>query len=378
MKATDFLAKRVPAAARVFLVSGAEEWLRGAVVDHVRQAFSDHELVRVDLDAAEEGAFALLLDDLRTKGLFGGDRLFLVEHADKGLSGKEKGLARFVEAGEAVHPVIFVGESLLAKKPPKAPPKTGLPAAVLAAKGVLVWCQPPFDRPFGNQPVERSPLSQWVVARARHHGLRMDVRSAYALHRAVGTALRVLDQSLAKLALECGEGAQIREETVEERLGQSRQTPLFEVADALAERRLPVVLERLPQLFSLGTTDAQGRTVHDATALSAMLLRTLTNKLVRIFEAAEALERGQRFEAWCEDTRVPAWGRDRLREQVELWRDAARRRSALSGVLECERALKSSGSRPRASLELLALECFQPVPAPSRRGPRSHGRAAGR
>ena len=351
MKVLDFLQAPLPEAARIFVISGADSYLRRQAVEHVLASLNPDVEVQtlygqstVDRDGVELGE---LLDDLRMQSLFGDERLLHVKRADQLLSDNKQALKRFIEAGEAVHRLILEGEAL-APKTMRAKPKTGLLGAVVGTGGLVVLCAPLYDTSFsGRGPVWKSPLSSWVVQRARGLDKEMSLENAWVLHRLVGAELEALDQELVKLSLFVGDRSQITAEDIEHLVAGGRMAPVYALAEACGCRDLPASAEQSELLFTRGTTDGSGRSIRDPAALANMLLRAVGNRLQKIFLVRELLERGETFESAADQMRETPWGRERLRAQVEAFKSPRHQRRILGALLELERGLKSGGGPPR-------------------------------
>jgi len=363
MKVLDFLKAPLPDAARVFVVSGSESFLREQAVRKIKDALGEDVEVSLLHGAStrdKEGvSVADLFDELRMQSLFGGgERLIHVRAADQLVAENKDAFKRFIAEGEAVHRLILEGEAL-APKTMKSAPKTGWLGAVAKSGGVIVTCPPLFDRPFaGRGPVHESPLSRWVCAQARFHGKRLSMPDAYLLHRAVGSDLRKLDGEIQKLAIFVGERPEIRAEDIERITTTGRMAPIYAVAEAVASRKLGDALTLTERLFERGTRDASGRTVRDPATLAMMLLRSVGRRLEKVLRVRELLDGGVPFDTAAEEVRESPWGRDRLRAQAEAFRHGPDRARVLRELLRLERALKSGGGEPRVLLDAFLVRAL--------------------
>ena len=358
MKAQEFLKRAIDPKARIFVVSGAEAFLRDLVIEHIARAFGDHEhLVRDGGDPSSGPPLGELLDELRMADLFGGRHLVHVRRADALVKAHQKALERFVRAGEAVHPLILEGDAVLAKKPPASPPKKGLWAAVKGEGGALVWCLPLYDTPFGGGPPEKSPLSYWLVERARFHGKTLSMKNAYQLHRLAGTSLRTLDGELRKLAMFVGPKKRIDADDIERAISGGRQAPLFELAEQVAHRDLSAALERSQLVFERGIRDAStGRQLRDGSVLAVMIVRTLGTTLRRLFRIREEMDNGASFQTAARAQQVPPFLMDRVRGQLRGFDGRTDGAFLLGKLRELERELKSGGGEPRVLVESFLVE----------------------
>jgi len=359
MKALDFLQSQVSPEAPIFVVSGADSFLRSQAVQKILATLEKDVEVQVCSGAStsdREGVdLGDLLDDLRMQSLFGGERMIHVKRADQLVSEHKKVLKRFIETGEAVHRLILEGESI-APKTMKATPKTGLLGAVVSAGGTIVLCAPLYDTSFGGRkPVWQSPLSSWVSQQAREYGKRLTLEDAYHLHRLVGTGLRALDQELRKLTLFLGDRPAITTDDIETCVAGGRRSPIFVVSEACGNRDLEGAASESVVVFARGTVDGSGRHVRDPAALAMMLLRTVGSRFHKIFRVCEILDRGDTFEAAADEVRETPWGRDRLRTQANAFRKPDHRLRALGALRDLERGLKSGGGPPRVLFDRVLL-----------------------
>lgn len=108
------------------------------------------------------------------------------------------------------------------------------------------------DKPdFGFNATE-DDLIDWVIARCRERGVRMDDAAAAVLTTRVGANTGQLDTELAKLVTSAGEGSVITEELVRELVPLTRSGGIFDLSDAINKRNLPLCLDTLQQLRRQG------------------------------------------------------------------------------------------------------------------------------
>jgi DNA polymerase III delta subunit len=360
LKALEFLGRPVAAGARLFVVAGEETWLRSQVVRRIREHLGEDVELQVVLGAGADGVAASsltdLLDEVRTASLFGAERLIHLKDADAFVKEHEAPLSRFLQSGELAQVLLVEGEKLLPKKTAKQAPSRGFAGAAARAGGVLVRCDPLYDAPFGGRgPAWDSPLTHWLVGRARERGKELPAEVAYALHRMAGTALGTLDSELDKLALYVGERRRITGEDVERVVGAGRLAPVFELADHVALRDLGAALEQSGLLFGRGVPDARGRPNRDPVAIANILQRTVASKLHRIGRLTELIGSGQAFDDAASALKLPPWGRERVRAQADALRHPEDRRRLRGALLDLERALKGGGGAPRVLFDVFLV-----------------------
>jgi len=356
MKSHEALARGIAKEARVVAITGEEDFLREQIAEMVKRDLPED--VEVTLIEGGDGLeLRDLLDDLRTRGLFGGDRLIHVRGADAFLKEHAAALTRFLEEGEAVQRLIVEGKALMGKGR-KTVPKTGILAAIERIGGVVVACDTLFDSPFkGRGPAWQSPLSKWVVERSSFYGKRLSMEDAYALHRMVGNKLRELDAELKKLATFVKDAPRITADDIERCVGEGRLAPVFDLAESIGSRQVASAVEHSQMLFERGLVHFSGRHIRDLNGIAIMIVSATTNVLRKIARVQEMMADGDSFEDAASAVRQSPFFRDRLRAQVDAWRDRDALRKALLGLREVERGLKSGAGGPRILFDRFLVTC---------------------
>jgi len=95
----------------------------------------------------------------------------------------------------------------------------------MGARGMAVEFRVPFD----NQ------VAAWIGRHARQRGIRIEPAAVDLLRLYVGANLRELAGEIEKLVTYAGEGEPITARQVEEQVGLSRGTSIFELTDAIGE-----------------------------------------------------------------------------------------------------------------------------------------------
>ena len=350
IKAVDFIKQEADGGMRLAVLTGEEDYLREQSAKRLLDALPDDVEVQV-FDGAEV-RLSELLDELRMAGLFGGERLVRLGNADGFVKEHEKALVRFFEEGEAVQRLVIEGRALMGKGR-KTLPKRGFVAAAAKLGAVIVQCDTLFDAPFqGRGPAWQSPLSRWVVDRAAARGKRLTLEDAYLLHRMVGNKLRELDGEVKKLATFVKDAPQISAGDIERCVGEGRLAPVFDLADAVAGRCGSDALEQSRLLFERGMTEtSSGRHVHDHQSIALRVLFWVGARMRKVARAKELMATGESFDDAAKAVGENVFFRDRLRAQVEAWRDDAALRRVFHTLVAVERELKSGGGAPRVLMD---------------------------
>lgn len=363
IKVLEFLRAPPPKECRLFAVTGEESWLREQATSRILESLPPDVEVQTVHAAASGGDAALdlrdLLDDLRTASLFGGERLVHVRNADAFVKEHQAALIRFLDGGGAVQRLVIETPELLARGA-KSVPKTGVLAALEKAGGLVIACDPLYDSPFGGKgPPHLSPLSRWVQDRAAGLAKRISIEDAYVLHRLVGTGLRELDGELRKLAVFVKDRKTITAEDIEACCGGGRLAPVFDLAEAVAGRRLAEVLEQSALLFERGLMDFSGRLVREPSAVALTCLSAVALRLRKVARVRELMDAGTDFEEAARKVKQPPLFLDRLRVQVAAWRGADDVRRIVATLVELERGLKTGGPA-RVLFDRFAVEGLAP------------------
>jgi DNA polymerase-3 subunit delta len=181
-------------------------------------------------------------------------------------------------------------------------------------------------------------LPKWVLARAREHGLELDLDAARALIAHVGERQQRLLRELEKLAIELGP-RRVGAEQVEELAAPSAERRAWSLADAL------VAADQAGAMRLYLSLRAQGERVPS-------LMYSMAQRVRQALEVAQALERGESAANIKRSLRMPARAADRLigdarRAGVEKLSNALERLADLE--------LASRGGGPGAASEDTAM-----------------------
>jgi DNA polymerase III delta subunit len=360
---------------RLAVVSGGDEYLRSKVVDRILEGFGP-EVVKDVVDGPptrEVGKFdfAGFLDTLRTPSLFGGESVLLLTNADALLSEHSAAFARFVERGEACHRLVVEGEALCAKGGKSSAKKDALAAAVDAASGIVVFCDPLYDTPYaGRGPAWQTELTRWLADEARARGKDLSLEDAYALQQLVGSNLRELVAELDKLVTFIGARKRIDTNDIEEAVGATRTSPAFRLAEAIASADLEASLRLSAELFERGAGEQSGgRRVTDEGAIAMMLIGATAQKLRRVGTVVDALGRGASSDQALATVKTHPAFRHQLEQQVDAWQDRSLEH-ATHALVELEKDLKSAGGPPRELVDRFLVTALG-AGAPRRRRKRA-------
>lgn len=350
--------------ARGYLVRGEERWFRDAAVQSLVAAAERRGLEILRHDGADPGVdLSGIQADLTAMPMFASARLVLVRGLSLLLKREEKG-------GET--PVLSAAKIFLQDR---AVPGTlvletetlradhALAKAVAAAGGTVLtlrrlWETPP---PWAPDPA-RTELVQWLLARARQKGVRLDPREAIYVSTATGNDLGALDLALDDLRRR-------GKESVAEAVGWTSAVSPFQLAEDLLRGDAAAALAGIEGLFRSGMRTKEGLRELKPEANLAVLLSSLRSKLRETLVHARAAECNER--PAVESTRGSRQAIEELSRRFPL-RSAgawARMGDDLAGI---ERRMRTSRTVDANDLARLALrwrreaDTIRPRPAPPR------------
>jgi len=255
---------RVPLSppAPVYLVHGAEDLLRADAVAAITAAVAMEGLEAFN-DDRFEGASCDVSDVLgaaRTLPVMAERRLVVVRGVDRLATEKLEALSAYLDDPSPTTCLVLEAAKVDMRRGPFNKVK---------AVGHVVACAPLNER----------GAADWLVSRARELGCPMTRDAAEFLAAYAGTSLGALAAELDKAAAYAGEGQRIDLDTVSETAAGGRVASVFELTDALGERRAGAALTALVTLLEGG---------EPALRVQAMIVRHFR----QLWRAREALEGG--------------------------------------------------------------------------------------
>jgi DNA polymerase-3 subunit delta len=181
-------------------------------------------------------------------------------------------------------------------------------------------------------------LPDWIQARARALGLKLESAAVRVLAELVGNDLWQLSNELAKLAAYAGGGV-VGDEAVRSMVSAAREQRGYLLADAVADRRGAHALKLLQELLAGGVPAAQ-------------LLATIQGRYRRLAVAREMLDQGASAGAIGERLGASGYALERLLEQAER-HSLPSIRCAYARLLEADADVKLGYYDYDLALELL-------------------------
>ena len=314
--------------APVVLIEGPEATLRDAALAELRErvladAPRDFNEDRFDLGAAGFDPLAIVAA-ARTLPVMARARLVLVrgageKRAEKFLDGA---LLEYLEAPLETTCLVLEAESV---------DKRQRWVKRVAKLGQMIDCAGP------NRPGD---VRRWIEARMAQRGLRASSGVPTALFELVGPNLDRLALEVEKLSLFVGERGELSADDVAELVGQLRPRAVYELCDAIGERRLANALRMVAELSDQGQAP-----LALIGALANHFRKLLRARELRPLEAAEVQRK----------LGVHPFAAQKLVEQVRRF-DLRRLKACLEAVRRTDLALKGGVPiGPRMALERLVL-----------------------
>lgn len=305
-----------------FLIRQGAAWVRQAVLQGIAEDFNlDRFDARDGLDIDR------MLQAARTLPMMAERRLVWVKHAELIFSKDAKSLAKVIKYVENPDPsscLMFEASARVKKN------------GALYKRVAKFGCAAEFTTPRERE------LPDWVRSRVSGRGRTMRADAVALLVEAIGRDLAALDGAVDRLALFVDAEAPIELEHVEAVVSHTRARTVWELVDAIADRRLPVALMHARRLLDQG---------EHALRLMGMVTRQFRQLLIgRSARAGGATPQEAAQQAGTPSFRAQAFARQlRNYDGAELLR-------ALERLAEADLALKGSKVPPAIVFESMLVD----------------------
>ena len=233
-----------PAEAAVVAIVGNEPYLQRTALEQLLAA-APADVQRLDAEGATADA-GDVFDEVRSVAMFGGARLVVVRDADEFITKHRASVETFLEDLESGS---LGGNRLVFRCNTLA--KNTRVYKLIDKIGRVVVCEPPKDR----------ELPAWIAERGKlAYGVAVSRDAAALLADLIGGDLGTLDNELAKLSLQVGDGGKVTPDLISGGVAFRREQEMWRLTDALTAGEPGRALEVWRQL--LATDDsAQFRAV---------------------------------------------------------------------------------------------------------------------
>ncbi len=326
----------------IYLVHGEERWLVDQAVRAILTAAAgdpDDPMAVTRLDLAEGGVGAReVIAACRAVGLFTARATVLVRGAQALAKGDTdaEALAAYATKPEAQATLILVADKL----------KGTTKLVKRVAKQGKVWT---------FAPLRSRDVPGWVLDEAARLGHRLDAPTARLVGELVGTDLGQLRLAVDKLSLYVGPGQPITTDAVEALLASTRAHSVFELVDAVGERKHAVALTHLRSMLEHREQPLR---------ILAMLIRHFRT----LWQVAAGRAAGRGLDDLTAELRLHPFQARKLWAQSQRFDERTLRR-AYELLFQADLGFKSSRLDPAVRMEQLVLALCGPV-APAARRPR--------
>jgi len=239
--------------------------------------------------------------------------------------------------------------SLLLKyvEKPSATTRLLLCSSELRAASAVIKKLTPYGFSLEAKPLYDNQIPPWIKNQLQKRGYTISDEAVAMLQANVGNSLRRLLSEIDKIELHLQGRKDIHIEDVETVVGLSKEFTVFELSDAVAEKKIKKSLRILNRLIDLGEPPIA-------------ILAMLTRHFVIIAKAKEmAAAKTQRDEI-AKTLKIHTFFIDKYIHQTQLF-TREHLTHIFSLLLNADQALKSSYQKPRLVLELLILEIYSLV-----------------
>lgn len=191
------------------------------------------------------------------------------------------------------------------------------------------------------KPLYDNQVPDWLRRRIAQAGLTISEEAIRMLQGLTGSNLRQLESEIDKVRINLGERKQIEVSDVERVVGASRQFSIFELCDAVGQRRIETSLAIADHMLTQG---------EQPTGILAML----TRHFVILSRLNANKDRRLPPESLAKALKIQPFFLRNYAAQAGNF-TTAQLRSALGHLLEADLQLKSSYQKPRLVLELLLI-----------------------
>lgn len=292
--------------------------LRTKCLDETTRPFN---LSRFD---AEEIPLERILDAARTFPVLSPRRMVVVDNASSFGQAEWEGMIPYLRRPSPSTCLVLRGDS-----------RPDSPEVVKAIQDVGAVLE--FKRCTERQ------AEEWIVDTVRNAGKRIPLNVARVLIGEVGTMQGALEGEVEKLLLYASDKATIGEEDVREVTVGAKSHKIFDLTDALGERREVDALRILHTLL-------------DEKDSHLKILGMLARQVRMIWHTKDSIQSGR--DVSSSQGKLPAFARARLLKQTHKWEEASLRR-ALEGLGDLDRAFKGGMLAPEVLLDKWILEVCQ-------------------
>ncbi len=334
-----------------YVLAGREGLLRDEAERAIVEAVlgDDPGAGPVILDGRREGEpleAADVLDEARTRSLFGGRKVISLRHADAIVKERVDAFVSYLEDPEPDSTLVIHFESWDKRT-----------AAAKALDRWAVDCGSLYETKFGSSDISAgSKLGEWVRSRASSRELGLGPDAIVRLIELVGTNMAELDGALARLAAAAKEkrGA-LGPADVDEVVAPSRGYTMFHVAELAVSGKKREALAAAEACFEQGLVNVRGKATLGESKVAGGIQWAIARELEVLYAARGLVNEGQRVKPNAGKVGVPPFRADAV-ERLARAVPQEHIERALELAFASEYAVKRGDADARFAVERLILE----------------------
>ncbi|MHB8171727.1 MAG: DNA polymerase III subunit delta [Thermincolia bacterium] len=236
--------------APVYLLYGEEDYLKHQAIAKLKEVLLPQGMEDFNLDLLDgkQVTVANVVDTASTLPFMADKRLVIVEEASIFQARRKKKEQEEEEESSA-------GDDILQQYLNN--PATSTCLIFLAAEGVdkrkkIYKLVEKVGQVVEFTPLKSGPLVQWVEDRAAASRVKVNREAVGNLVALVGSNLYQMANELDKLATYVGDGGEITSQVVEELVSKTSESSVFQLVDAVAEKRFQEALQILKEMLLYG------------------------------------------------------------------------------------------------------------------------------
>jgi DNA polymerase-3 subunit delta len=212
----------------------------------------------------------------------------------------------------------------------------------LSATNPLVKAAEKYGKVFQSTLPKGAALEKWITNRAKRIEVKITPEAVTLLANFIGNNLRLLANELDKLATYVGKGGTIRPEEIRLLSAQVQEARIFDLTDALAQRKSKQALNILHDLLADGEPPIK-------------LISTIISQVRSLLLVKELAQRGMRAGQVASTLGMAPFIADKCLRQVGNF-TTAQLEATYRQLLATDAALKRSRLSPEMALDLLVLQ----------------------
>jgi len=227
----------------------------------------------------------------------------------------------------------------------------------LSATNALVKAAEKHGKAFQSALPKGAALEKWITNRAKRVEVKITPEAVTLLANFIGSNLRLLANELDKLATYVGKGGTIRPEEIRLLSAQVQEARIFDLTDALAQRKSKQALNILHDLLADGEPPIK-------------LISTIISQVRSLLLVKELAQKGMRAGQVASTLGVAPFIAEKCLRQVGNF-TPAQLEATYRQLLATDAALKRSRLSPEMALDLLVLQFGGSQPQSSQAGRKS-------